>query len=280
MILSDEELAEWDRDGFLVVPGAVGAAACDELRTRANEIVAELDASTVSIFSTDEQTRTSDEHFLGSGDQVRCFFEAGAFDDDGALRAPNEQSINKLGHAMHDLDPVFDRFSRAPIFAGIAADIGVRDPRLLQSMYIFKQPHFGGEVACHQDATFLFTEPQTAVGFWVALEDATIHNGCLWAEPGGHRGPLRQRFVRDGAGGTRFDLLDPTPLPDPASARLVPLETPKGTLVLLHGLLPHWSDTNRSERSRHAYSLHLIEASATYPPDNWLQRPTLPLRGF
>ena len=41
-------------------------------------------------------------------------------------------------------------------------------------MYIFKQPKIGGEVVCHQDSTFLYTEPESAVGFWVAIEDATI----------------------------------------------------------------------------------------------------------
>jgi phytanoyl-CoA hydroxylase len=50
-------------------------------------------------------------------------------------------------------------------------------------------------------------------------------------------------------------------------------------MVVLHGLLPHWSDVNRSDRSRHAYSLHCISASAGYPAWNWLQRgPAMPLR--
>jgi phytanoyl-CoA hydroxylase len=52
-----------------------------------------------------------------------------------------------------------------------------------------------------------------------------------------------------------------------------------GTLVVLHGLLPHWSGVNASERSRHAYSLHCISAGAHYPTTNWLQRrPDMPLR--
>ena len=60
---------------------------------------------------------------------------------------------------------------------------------------------------------------------------------------------------------------------------LVPLVVPAGTMVVLHGLLPHWSDVNRSAQSRHAYSLHCISASAEYPAWNWLQRPPeLPLR--
>ena len=60
---------------------------------------------------------------------------------------------------------------------------------------------------------------------------------------------------------------------------LVPIVAPAGTMVVLHGLLPHWSDVNRSPVSRHAYSLHCVSAAATYPSWNWLQRtPELPLR--
>jgi phytanoyl-CoA hydroxylase len=61
----------------------------------------------------------------------------------------------------------------------------------------------------------------------------------------------------------------------------VPLEAPRGTLILLDGLLPHLSGPNRSDHPRHAYTLHVIEGAAEYPTDNWLQRgPDLPLRGF
>jgi phytanoyl-CoA hydroxylase len=277
------DVAAYERDGFLVLDGFVPVERCQALMARAGEMVEEIDRNIVSVFSTHEQTRTSDEWFLSSGDQTRAFFEADAFTPDGSLRQPIEVSINKLGHAMHDLDPVFDSFSRTPELAAVAGAVGLVDPRLLQSMYIFKPPRIGGEVTCHQDATFLYTDPISVVGFWFALEDATIENGCLWAQPGGHRGPLRQRFEREGgdADGTRFVELDPTPLPAAGSEGLVPLETPAGTLVVLHGLLPHWSGPNRSATSRHAYSVHCIEAGARYPAENWLRRgPDLPLRGF
>ncbi|QXC63240.1 phytanoyl-CoA dioxygenase family protein [Aquihabitans sp. G128] len=282
MVLSASQVAAYERDGFLVVPDAIPHDACDALIARATQLVDEFDPSTVSVFSTKEQTRTSDEHFLASGDGITCFFEEEAFAPDGSLRQDKALSINKIGHAMHDLDPVFDAFSRQPAIAEAAAAIGMADPKLLQSMYIFKSPRIGGEVTCHQDSAFLYTDPMTVVGFWVALQDATLENGCLWAQPGGHRTPLRQRFVLDPAGGTRFEQLDDTPWPEPGGPELVPLEAKKGTMVLLHGLLPHWSDVNRSERSRHAYTVHVIDAAADYPAENWLQRhdPALPFRGF
>ena len=59
----------------------------------------------------------------------------------------------------------------------------------------------------------------------------------------------------------------------------VPLPVEEGTMVILDGLLPHRSDANRSPHSRHAYTLHLIEADCQYPADNWLQR-ACPPRGF
>jgi phytanoyl-CoA hydroxylase len=273
-MLTDEQRGRWERDGFLAIEGFATAEACDALVARARALVEAFEPGEVaSIFSTTDQALTTDAYFLSSGDQIRFFFEPGAFDGEGRLRQPKELSINKIGHALHDLDPVFAAFSRAPALGAVARDVGVGDPLLIQSMYIFKQPHIGGEVSCHQDSTFLYTDPPSVVGLWFALEDATLDNGAMWALRGGHRAGIKARFVRTGADRVRTDVLDPTPWP-PVSREngYVPLEAPKGTLILLHGSLPHLSGPNTSDRSRHAYALHVIEAGAAYPADNWLRR--------
>jgi phytanoyl-CoA hydroxylase len=273
----------FEHDGFLVLPGFVPPAACDALRTRMDEMLEAFEpAEVATIFSTRGLSHAQDRYFLESGDKIRFFFEEEAFDAEGRLKQSKARSINKVGHALHDLDPVFERFSRQPALARLVAELGIAEPLLLQSMYIFKQPRIGGEVGCHQDASFLMTEPPSVLGLWFALEDATALNGCLHAAPGGHKGPLRSRFVRHDAGGphdrTEMVTLDPTPLPGEG---LVPLEVPKGTLVVLHGFLPHGSAPNRSQHSRHAYTLHVIDGRCAWRPDNWLQRaPDMPLRGF
>lgn len=279
MTLTAEQSAQYDRDGYLIISDFVDARSCDTLRTRAEQLVKDFDPSgIVSIFSTHEQNRRSDDYFLNSGDKIRFFFEEDAFLPDGTLKQSKEQSINKIGHALHDLDPVFHEFSRRPAIMELVADLGVERPLLLQGMYIFKQPRIGGEVTCHQDSTFLYTEPQQIAGLWFALEDATLENGCLWAIPGGHKLGLKSRWLRNAEGGMKFDVFDSSPWPE---ERLVPLEVKKGSLIILSGLLPHKSLANRSTKSRHAYTLHVISADCRYPETNWLQRSQeLPLRGF
>jgi phytanoyl-CoA hydroxylase len=272
-----DECLKYSQYGYLVIERFVTNDECDAIRSRSAELIRDFDPSeVVSIFTTHEQSRIADDYFLTSGDKIRFFFEENAFNSDGTLKQDKERSINKIGHALHDLDPVFDRFSRNEKIKQLTEDLGIVNPLLLQSMYIFKQPNIGGEVSCHQDSTFLYTEPNDIVGLWFALEDATLENGCLWAIPGGHRRGLKSRWVRSSNGGMEFKTFDSSPWPE---EELVPLEVKKGSLIVLHGLLPHRSLENRSAKSRHAYTLHVIGGNAHYPAENWLQR-TLPLRGF
>ncbi len=277
--LSPAMVSAYAESGFIVLRDFVSLAACRRLRDRVSELVREFDPDKVrSVFSTTQQTQLTDRYFIESGDKIRFFLEANAFDESGKLRQSKENSLNKMGHAMHDIDTVFDEFSHSPELDRAARALGIVDPVIIQSMYLFKPPRIGAEVVCHQDSTYIYTEPESCIGFWFALEDATIDNGCVYFIPGGHRGPLRHRNHRLDDGTSRTDVLSDEPFDED---RKVAAEVSAGTLVIFDGRAPHMSGENRSAKSRHAYSLHVIDRRCHYPADNWLQRgPQLPLRGF
>src|SRR6267378_8271958 len=126
MRVSAAQLQQYQRDGFLVLGDFVTAVACDHLRARAEQLVHNFDPHGVaSIFSTHEQSRLANDYFLESAGEIHFFFEEDAFLPDGSLKQSKEKSINKIGHALHELDPIFSEFSRTPAIEQLIADLGI-----------------------------------------------------------------------------------------------------------------------------------------------------------
>ena len=275
-MLSENQLSEFKENGCLVIENFKPSEELEELRQAALNLVKDFDTSSHTEAFRESVGWNATEYFLSSGDKIAYFFETNAFGDDGQLTSPPEFCLNKLGHAMHDLHPVFDKFSRDPRLEEILGDIGVDAPEIWQSMYIFKQPRIGDQIDWHQDATYFSTRPQSVKAFWFAIDDATQENGCLWVA--NKCSPLRQHFVIE-EDQTVMKTLDKTPWPDLEDAK--PLEVSAGTLILFDGLLPHFSAPNTSDLPRHAYTLHVVDGKSKYSKQNWLQRQDdFPVRGF
>lgn len=274
-MLTEDQKNHYHSQGYLVLEKAIPKEDIDKLKAAALEIVDNFDIdNNRTVFKTSDRDSGRDDYFFNSAENIHCFLEEDALDEDENLLKPARLAINKIGHALHDLNPSCKAFCRLPLFGRILRDIAYQNPLLWQTMYIFKQPHIGGEVRWHQDASYLITDPPTVTGIWIAVEDANRGNGCLWVQPGGHRSPLREIYQVDWAKGQgKLTVLDKTPWPRKDEA--IAVEVPAGSVVIFHDHMPHYSSQNLSRHSRHAFTLHVAEKSADWSAQNWLQRPAL-----
>jgi phytanoyl-CoA hydroxylase len=156
-------------------------------------------------FATDSKSNTQrGDYFLDSADRVSYFAEPQALDaETGKLKEEYHDdklaALNKAGHGMHTIPhSPFSKYTLSDKMRSLVHELGWQHPVIPQSMYIFKQPSIGGTVHSHQDSTFLYTVPkQSCLGLWLALDDATLDNGCLWVRPQSHMEPVRRQFIRN-----------------------------------------------------------------------------------
>ncbi|KAL7479239.1 hypothetical protein ACHAW6_004979 [Cyclotella cf. meneghiniana] len=313
----------FDAHGFILVPSFSSPAEIQSMKSHMHDMVQNEwnPAQSTHVFRTDEkqlEAQGKSDYFLDSASKTHFFAEKDAMDDNGELkeayRTEKISALNKAGHGMHTSPGPFRTYTQSDKVASLVKELGWRDPVVPQSMYIFKQAGIGGEVTSHQDSSFLFTAPrQTCIGLWLALDDATLENGCLWVRPGSHRERVRRQFARNPehfgerlmyseqcegdrtkpqmifrqlSNGDENEVpwdgkLPDRSLPAPECIGLyengfIPIPCNAGDLLAFAGELDHLSLPNNSLQARHTFQLHCVEgegAGVYWSKENWLQYP-------
>ena len=162
----------------------------------------------------------------------------------------------------HLLHPRFDGLIRDSRILDVIESIIGPNIRLVHYQGLYKPPQSGGEVGWHQDDYYFRVTHQkrdAMVSCWIALDDASVDNGCLWYVPGAHHKLFDhvQNWDPEVKKGFYFSI---PKLDDALQARAVPVELKKGQMVLHHGLTPHRSLKNTSSRPRRALATHFFDA--------------------
>ncbi|MBI5834933.1 MAG: phytanoyl-CoA dioxygenase family protein, partial [Armatimonadetes bacterium] len=236
--LSPEQVRSFVDDGYLIVEGLVSAAEVDELRA----------------------------------DTVRL--ARGEYPCDSLQPMPAELTDQQVTerilciHQPHYVSPVIERYVRHEAVCGVLGQVTAAhlphwdgSVKCMQSMLFVKPPGFQGQ-AWHQDEIYIPTRDRSLIGAWMALDDATVENGCLWVIPGSHRTgylhPQRPHNRPD-----EFDVSAESYGFDESAE--VPVEVPAGSVVFFNGYLLHRSLRNRSQIYRRVLVNHYCNAWSLLP---------------
>ena len=194
-------------------------------------------------------------------------------------------------HQPHHISPIMKKYAQHPLLCGVLSQITAAhlpywdgSVKCMQSMLFVKPPQFQGQ-AWHQDEIYIPTRDRSLVGAWIAIDDATKANGCLWVVPGSHRhGYLYPQRPHDNP--DEFDFAPESFGFD--ESEQIAVEVKAGSIVYFNGYLLHHSYKNRSAIYRRVLVNHYMNAWSLLPwhlkegesPANADRRAVFPVAGI
>ena len=233
----------YEENGYLVVPDALSPDELDELRAEALSIC------------------------KGERGEVKGFEPGVPGESDEAV-----QRRYLCIHFPHKISAVMTKYLATPKMVEVLTEVVGPNVKCMQSMLFIKATGKPGQ-AWHQDEDFIPTRDRSLVGGWIAMDDATVENGCLWLIPGSHRPGVLWPMERQND--NRFDCTDEATGFPYSDADAVPVEVKAGTIVFFNGYLLHRSFPNRAQAGfRRVLVNHYMSAESLLPwrrPDEGTQ---------
>ncbi|WP_054024583.1 phytanoyl-CoA dioxygenase family protein [Bacillus sp. FJAT-28004] len=221
MPLSNEQLEQYNRDGFIIIKNGCSSDLIDAFNRHIFEI------RSAPLDETPDWARTSEKARFSS----RLF-------------------------NPHQHDSFSRQVMKLPIVRGALAQLMKKEAVCVQSMFFYKEPGSQGQAA-HQDFYYIKNDPMTMIAAWIAMEDKVDEqNGCLWVIPGTHKlGLLPHGKVKD-----LVEHEEHTHETEGINLKeQIPVIMEKGDVLFFHELLIHSSNRNRStDRWRRSYVCHYI----------------------
>ena len=246
--LSEAHLEQFREVGYLAFEGALTADEVEETRSALSEITVALLARAqrgeVEIRERPNATKNyAGKQVLDPESGFGIDFEVGV----DPLALPPEEAEFKFRKltGYHQEHPVFTKLALDhPRIIDFMTQILGEEPVLKAEMALSKPPFIGSEKPWHQDnAYFNWLPLEKLATAWIALDDATVENGCMHVLSGGHKlGALKH-----------YHTIDCEILPDRFDRdQAVPLPMKAGGVMYFSAMLPHQTPPNRTAYRRRA----------------------------
>jgi len=204
--------------------------------------------------------------------------------------------VDTIGHGLHNVEgSIVREFCMSEAFRGFIAQFGMRAPTVCMSKAILKPAKAGSKVPPHTDDQYFWTNPPSGLTLWFALDDADESNGCIQIVPNSHKTYLPgDRFSFSKADGKAHWL---PPISSSFSSAEIEsahhqrvefpqgkaadklewtsLPVPSGSLIVMDRRLVHRSASNPSQKSRLAFTIHIIDGACDFSEGNWIPREAL-----
>ncbi len=225
----------YDDNGYLIAPDLLTTAELEELRQEATEV------------------------FRGNRGQVDGLLDAAGLTDTEVL------ARYTAIHFPHKLSTLIRGYLFHPRIVNILIKIVSLNLKCMQSMLFVKAPGKLGQ-SWHQDEYYIPTRDRSLVGAWIAIDDASVENGCLWLIPGSHHPSVIRRRVP--GNDPEFAEKDMIELSGYERDRIIPIEVQRGSVVFFNGYILHSSRRNSTANSfRMALVNHYMSAESMLPWD-------------